>query len=160
TPGAGGCSLGWIYSSPNWTLCSSGNGGGGTPGTFYISGNAGMNSDIGSATWKATIITTGSINIAHSMSIHCDDLTATSTPPSLNPLLPTETLLVAGTDIKMTGAVGFSYHGMVAAHEQIDLTNQTQLSGILIAENMGSTGNLVTANKIEGAVDLSYDCTL
>jgi hypothetical protein len=79
--------------------------------------------------------------------------------PVMKPFL-TDTLLIADGDIKMAGTPGSSFTGLIAAHEQIEISGNTSITGYVIAEGAASTHSLVTANTLSGDAVVSYDCGL
>lgn len=134
----------WKYSGGAWSIAPGTNTG--TTGTYYIEGDVTISGSPGSSSspWNATIIATGYINMAGSpyMSAHL-----------------TDTLLVAGTDIEIGGGPHLS-NGVIAAHEQISISGNIELTGSIVTEDGGTTGTLVTANRINGNVEITYQCGL
>lgn len=68
--------------------------------------------------------------------------------------------LIAGRDLKMHGNPGTSWEGVYAAHEQFDISGNTDLNGIVIAndycDSSGSPVSQATVN-LTGSAHLNYD---
>lgn len=116
-------------------------------GTYYLEGDAAVSGNPGSPTtpWMTTIIATGNIEI--------------SGAPNLSPHL-TDTLLVAGLDIGISGDPGHSINGIIAAHEQININGNPTIVGNIVAEDTPSTSDFVTQSTISGEATITYDCQL
>jgi len=138
---------GWKYKSSQskWSQNSNST----IDGTFYIVGDVQISGSPGDATtpWQVTIIATGDIDIAGSPNI------------ATNPSNPSETknlLFVAGGDIEISGTTSQVWQGIIAAHEQIDVSGNVQLNGCMIAEDAATDSNLVKNNQIHGNMTLTY----
>ena len=118
-------------------------------GTYYMEGSVDVEANPGTTTdpWTATIIATGNIQVSGN--------------PHMSPHLA-DTLLVAGLDINIDGnpAVPLELNGIIAAHEQIRISGNPTIAGIIIAEDAPSTSDLVQGNSIEGNPTIVSDCQL
>ncbi len=118
-------------------------------GTYYIEESVVISGSPGSPTlpWKATIMVTKNIEISGTaiMESHMADA-----------------LLVSGGDIKIAGNSEHEYGGIIAAHEQIDISGNPSFSGniVIIEDVVDSISDLVTETKISGEADIAYDCAL
>lgn len=133
---------GWQYKtspSVHWELDSASDASG---ATYYFKTNV----DIGKTMTAAipmTILATGDITV--------------SAKPLISPHL-TATLLVSDMDIDMNGTPGTSISGLIAAHEQIELSGNVSITGSIIAEDGAAASGTVTSNSIGGSVEITYDC--
>jgi len=105
---------GWEYkpgSDPQWVYDTDNE----FDGAYYLEGGAAVSGNPGSPTtpWMTTIIATGNIEIS-------------GNPEMANHLA--DTLLVAGLDIKISGNPQQSFTGIIAAHEQIDISGNPTVS--------------------------------
>lgn len=137
---------GWQYTSgtpAQWSLSDNT----GYDGVYYLEGNVSISGNPGSqlVPWRTTILATGDLVV--------------SGRPEITPLL-TDTLFVAGLDIRMSGNPALGFNGLIAAHEQIDLGGNPTITGYIIAEDATSTSNTVTANSISGNPTITYNCNL
>ena len=138
--------IGWIYSAgppAQWTF----SGNTSVNGTYYVQGNANVSGNAGSPTspWLVTIIATGNIQLSGN--------------PKISAHLP-GTLLVAGQDIMITGNPQQAFTGIIAAHEQIQITGNATIVGNIVAEDAASTSSLVTQSSISGNPTITYNCEL
>jgi type IV pilus assembly PilX-like protein len=126
----------WTYSSGTWSL-------GDTTvppaGTYYVMGNVDIGGSPGSSSAPAvlSIIATGNIDISGS--------------PYFRPFDP-DVLFVTDMDLRIGGnfTVPFTLEGQMLVHEQVALTGNPTLAGLLLVEGAASVSNLVTANVISG----------
>lgn len=123
-------------------------------GTFYIEGNAKISGNPGTAEkpWIASIIATGDIEVSGNVRVR---------PPNINDgalfRSGTENLLfIAGEDIKISGNPQQSMDGIIAAHEQIQISGNPGLRGFIIAEGAENRSDRVTKNKISGSVTITH----
>ena len=65
-------------------------------------------------------------------------------------------MFMAGTDIKINGNPNQTYNGIIAAAEQIDVSGNPSIEGVLIAGDESNDSDLVVANSISGNMDLTY----
>jgi len=91
----------------------------------------------------------------------------TTATGSINPAVPKDILFIAGTDIKFSGSVGEMVQGVIAAHEQVEISGSGTIQGIIMAEdkfnginNYPNGDGMVTTSKIEGSPHVTYDCGL
>lgn len=135
---------GWKYKTAGGLEWSFAGNVGQATGTFYVESNASISGTSG--TWTATVIATGDITMSGN--------------PQMAPHLQ-DTWLVADKDIDMTGAAtggGLSGSGLIAAHEQIEISGNSTINGYIIAEGAASTSNTVTANLVTGSAVINYNC--
>jgi PilX N-terminal len=143
---------GWNFSSGTWNLSGNTT----INATLYIEGNASISGSPGSATspWIATIIATGSIQLSGTPVMR----PPTQTDPGNLYHSGTENLLfIAGQDVKITGTPNQVLQGIIAAHEQISLSGNSQLRGFIIAEDASNKGTLVANDDVQGNIDLTYN---
>ncbi len=137
---------GWEYkpgSDPQWVHGNDT----GFDGTYYLEGGITVSGSPGTPAtpWMVTIIATGNIEIS-------------GNPNLANHLV--DTLLVAGLDIKINGTPQQSFVGIIAAHEQIDMSGNPVISGFIYGENASSISGMATQNILSGNPDITYDCGL
>lgn len=142
---------GWKYTA-NTPLAQWQFSGGGTPcnGTYYFQGTVEVASSPGdnSNPWKTTLIATGDIKITGNPTIAAD---ASYTVH--------DSLFIAGRDVKIQGTPSNGYNGLIAAHEQFDLSGTGTIVGLIIGENAPDTpGSLVSGNTVSGNITLTYNC--
>lgn len=133
----------WSYNSGKWTMNSNS----ATDGAFYIQGNAKVTGNPGNPAtpWLATLITTGDIDMAGTpiMSRYTQNL-----------------LLVAGRDMVISGNANTTYEGIMAAHEQLKITGNPQLNGLVFsenAENLSSTVLVDEISSVSGTPTITYN---
>ena len=134
---------GWEYkpgSDPQWVHGNDT----GFDGTYYLEGGITVSGSPGTPAtpWMVTIIATGNIEIS-------------GNPNLANHLV--DTLLVAGLDIKINGTPDQSFVGIIAAHEQIDISGNPVISGFIYGENASSISGMATQNILSGNPDITYD---
>jgi len=132
TPGPGGRPGSW--SLTNSTLA--------TGATYYFQQDVALR---GAGTLLATILATG-------------DITA-SGDINLTPHL-TDTLLVADKDIDLGGNPGSTVQGLIAAHEQVELSGNVSITGYILAEDGATSSSTVTTNSLGGSVSVTYNCNM
>ena len=112
---------------------------------FYIEGNAIIGSNPGTVSnpWEVLVIAEGYIEISGNpeMQANTDDL-----------------VLVAGTDVKIGGVPIVS--GIIAAHEQIGISGDLNLTGYVIAEDAATNDPTVVSNYISGNPQITYNGNL
>jgi len=146
-----GSYCGWSYTSgtppalAQWTF----NGNTFCNGTYYLEGNAKVVSSPGSdaTPWETTLIATGDIELAGKPTIGAD---ANYTVH--------DTLLIAGLDVKTNGSPSNGYNGLIAAHEQFDLSGNGTFNGYVIGEDASHASNTVTSSSVSGSITLTYNC--
>ncbi len=118
-------------------------------GTFYVTGNveiAGDTSGPGGTQWRATVIATGDIDVSGSPNI----ATNPDNPPQTRNLA-----LVAGQDIRIRGHASQHWEGIIAAHEQVEISGNPDLEGCVLAEDAASTSDLATSNCVSGDIHIT-----
>jgi cytoskeletal protein CcmA (bactofilin family) len=143
---------GWNFSSGTWNLSGNTT----INATLYIEGNASISGSPGSATspWIATIIATGSIQLSGSPVMR----PPTQTDPGNLYRSGTENLLfVAGQDVQITGTPNQVLQGIIAAHEQVSLSGNSQVTGFIIADDASNKGTVVVNDAVQGNIDLTYN---
>ena len=155
-------SIGWSYHSSTWSYSP---GGSPTPptGVFY-----GYQVDVkitkggtAAAPWEATIITEGEPSSAVT---DCQELMngdiAISGSPVINGYL-TQIVFLAGRDLGIAGTPSQSFEGLLAAHEQVDISGNPSVLGAVLAENgCDSSESPKLAgpeSEISGNMSLTYD---
>jgi hypothetical protein len=150
---------GWSFNTGTWTLSGTVIP---TDGTLYIEGHAKItgNSGVQGHPWVTTLIATGDIEISG---------TPIMRPPALgdssqgNPLFRAGTenlLLIAGKDLKIVGNAQQSFEGIMAAHEQLEVTGNPTLKGFMLAENATTVSNTVINDRVNGDMSLTYNGNL
>ena len=147
---------GWGYSSGNWTF----SGNTAYDGVYYaqfstpntngvtISGNPGSEA----TPWRATIISEGSIKVSGN--------------PTMNPAVTGQNIgLLAGKDLEISGNPSNPFTGLYAAHEQIKLSGNPAITGVVLAEDAEDLSNWVSSGSqfditISGNVNIVYDGNL
>ena len=138
---------GWDWGVDKWTKSDSSV----VDGTYYIESNAVLSGNPGEGAaepWHATIIAEGSIEISGNPVI----ATAGAAESGIDNLL-----FVAGGDLKINGNANQSFEGVMAAHEQIDISGNPNLDGFIIAEGASDVHDYVDMNSISGDMQLTYD---
>lgn len=117
--------------------------------TLYIEGDVNITASPGSTAspWKISIIAERSIQIHGSPTFTPNNTTATYKDKS-------NLFLLAGGDIDIKGNVTqVDVEGFIAAHEQLEVSGNAQLLGLVVAENVPTDSgheDYVSANKITG----------
>jgi hypothetical protein len=132
----GGSPIGWDLSGNT-----------GVDGTYFIEGNAKISGNPGSAKtpWRTSILATGDVEVSGN--------------PEISTHL-TDTLFVAGGDVKLSGNPTQGFNGLIAAHEQIDISGNPEITGYIIAEDAADVSQTVKENKISGNPTITYECDL
>ena len=60
-------------------------------------------------------------------------------------------------DIKINGNADQTFTGLIAAHEQFQISGNPRIEGAIIAEGAASTDDRVAMNEIAGSLQLCYD---
>ncbi len=136
----------WLYTAggpAQWRIT----GATGVDGVYYLEGNVKVEGNPGSPStpWVTTLIATGDLIIEGN--------------PTIQTSL-TDTLFIAGLDIKISGNPSNGFNGLIAAHEQLSLSDNPTINGFLIAEDASSTSSTVTSNTISGNSTITYNCGL
>ena len=135
---------GWKISGDKWDWVGD-EVGGDADSVFYIEGNVVIGSNPGESgsDWQVTLIVEGYIEISGNpeMQANTDDLQ-----------------IVAGTDVKINGDMAAS--GIIAAHEQIGISGNFQLTGYMIAEDAATNDDMVEYDYISGNPDITYNGNL
>ncbi len=138
---------GWEYklgSDPRWIYGDNNE----FNGTYYLEGSVVISGNPGSPSipWNTTVLATGNIEISGTVKMESHMADA---------------LLVSGGDIKISGNPEHEYGGILAAHEQIDISGNPKLAGNMVIEDVAdSSSDLVTETKISGSPEITYDCAL
>ena len=141
---------GWKFSSNKWVTDATVVQGGflyfeGEYGNVKVSNEIGTESD----PWEVTILADGWIDISGNP--HIADYANPDNPPSIQALM-----LVSGADIRISGNPNQTYQGVIAAAEQIQLSGNPTVDGVLIAADQSNESTLVVENKISGKLTLCY----
>ena len=125
------------------------------PGFLYFEGEYGnvkISNETGTADypWEVTILADGWIDISGNPHI------ANYENPD-HPLIVQALMLVSDADIKISGNPNQTYNGIVAAAEQIQISGNATVEGVLIAADRSNDSVLVVENKISGRMIMSYD---
>ncbi len=156
---------GWSFSGPatgpggTWSYNSST----GYPGTYYayqssidIAGSPGSSSD----PWSATLL---SESLPDPSGRLYGDITLTGHPSISGSL--TNIAILAGRDLRIQGspspATTETFEGLLGAREQIHVSGDTTLFGVLMANDLPDTsGSPVSATEISGNMSITFDGNL
>ena len=116
---------------------------------IYVEGNAVITGNPGEATtpWNVSLITEGSIEITGNVNAQTN-----SAGPATDNLL-----FVAGGDIKVNGNSSQFLQGILAAHEQVDISGTPNLTGTIVAEDAINNSTYATENIISGNMNINYN---
>ena len=97
-------------------------------------------------TWKVSVIAEGYIDISGNPNVGAADGKQ-------------NLLFVAGSDIKIGGGLTSTFvgGGVLAAHEQISISGDLTITGLLLAENASHLETLVTATSVSGNPNITYN---
>ncbi len=138
---------GWDWGGDKWTKSDSST----LDGTYYVESNAVISGNPGEGAaepWKLTLIAEGSIEISGNPVVE----TAGAAASGIDNLL-----FVAGGDLKINGNANQSFEGVMAAHEQVDISGNPNLDGFIIAEGASNVHDYVDNNSISGDMQLTYN---
>jgi hypothetical protein len=112
-------------------------------GTYYIEGDATVSGNPGTpaSPWTTTIIATGDVEIV-------------GTPVIKTHLR--DTLFVAGQDVKISGNPSQGFEGLIAAHEQVQVSGNPTIYGFIIAEHFTTSATA----SVRGNPQIVFDCGL
>ncbi len=141
---------GWKFSSNKWLTDSSDV----QAGFLYFQGEYGnvkISNETGTADdpWEVTILADGWIDISGNP--HIANYENPDHPPFVQALM-----LVSDADIKISGNPNQTYNGIVAAAEQIQISGNATVEGVLVAADRSNDSELVVENKISGRMIMSY----
>lgn len=153
---------GWDYSvtadGAKWTMSANDS----IDGRFYIEGDAVVSGNPGQAKpeylpWSATLLAEGDIEISGTPVMKNYTGGGTSVPDGVKNLL-----FVAGLDLKINGNLqqDQAFQGIMAAHEQVDISGNPSLGGYIIAEDAANTSNTATEISISGNMELASGAKL
>ena len=108
--------------------------------------------------WRATVITESS-NVDGSCDASWGDIHVNGTPRMVGFI--DGIAFVAGRDLQIQGNANQQFDGLIAAHEQVEVSGNPTLVGALVAEDAcDSTGSPVTTSKVSGSMSIQYDGNL
>ena len=142
---------GWRFTGDKWTTVGNNIQG----GMLYFKGVYGNVTVVGAPgtainPWMISILADGYIKIA-------------GTPRFANYVDPTDPpevqaiLFMSGADIKINGNANQTYTGIIAANEQIDVSGNASIEGVLIAADKSNDSDLVVDNRASGDMHITYD---
>ncbi len=111
------------------------------PGAIYIDGSVEINGGGTAATpWRTTLLVNGNIGMEGN--------------PFLVPYLPGVSMMAFG-DIRLRGTPASfpDVNGLIATHEQIDISGTPRFRGSVLAEDVGDAFDLVTTSSRAGTED-------
>jgi hypothetical protein len=73
-------------------------------------------------------------------------------PPAVQAIL-----FLSGADLKVKGNSSQTFTGIMAAREQIELTGNATIEGVVIAADESNDSDLVTENYLSGNMKITYD---
>ena len=141
---------GWNFAGAKWDTSGPNVLGGflyfrGDYGNVVLSSNPGSPGN----PWEISILADGYIEVAgNPILINYMD---PNDPPHVQAIM-----FMAGTDIKINGNPNQVYNGIIAAAEQINVSGNPTIEGVLIAGDESSDSDLVVANSISGEMNLTY----
>ena len=100
--------------------------------------------------WLVSILADGWIEIAGNPTI--DNYMNPDDPPAVQAIL-----FMSGADIKINGNPNQTYHGIIAAKEQFDISGNPNFEGVLIAAGESNESDLVVENTVSGNMRMTYD---
>jgi cytoskeletal protein CcmA (bactofilin family) len=152
---------GWTFhgtgSSREWQKDGSGE----YSGVYYVY-QAGANvsknpGEVGNP-WRATVIAE-SANADGACPADWGDIHVNGTPRVVGFI--DGLALVAGRDLKIQGNANQRFEGLMAAHEQVEVSGNPTLVGALVAEDACDTpGSPVTTSSVSGSMAIVYDGNL
>ncbi len=124
-------------------------------GMLYFTGEYGnvvVGTNPGSAAdpWEITILADGYIEITGNPTVN--NYMDPDDPPEVQAIM-----FMSGSDIKINGNPNQTYNGIIAAAEQIDISGNPNIEGVLIAADQSSDSTLVDENKFSGNMTLTYN---
>ncbi len=142
---------GWKFSGDKWTTEGIDVLGGmlyfrGMHGNVVVASAPGSKND----PWLISILADGWIEIAGNPTF--DNYMNPDDPPAVQALL-----FVSGADIKINGNPSQTYHGIIAAKEQFDISGNPNFEGVLIAAGESNDSDLVVENTVSGNMRMTYD---
>ncbi len=143
----------WDFSGGEWTLSGNST----INATLYIEGDAKISGNPGSQAnpWIATIIATGDIEVSGNPTMRPPDST---TDGALFRSGTENLLFIAGRDIKISGNfLQNDRQGIIASHEQIDMSGNPTFNGFIIAEDAENVSSRVRSNNISGNMTITYN---
>ncbi len=144
---------GWKFSSDQWTTEGDVVLGGmlyfrGIYGNVVVASAPGHHHQGGP--WLVSILADGWIEIAGNPTI--DNYMNPDDPPAVQAIL-----FMSGADIKINGNPNQTYHGIIAAKEQFDVSGNPNFEGVLIAAGESNESDLVVENTLSGEMKMTYD---
>jgi hypothetical protein len=133
-----------------------------TDGTLYVEGHAKItgNAGVQGNHWVTTIIATGDIEISGTPIMRPPNSSDSFQGNSLFRSGTENLLLVAGKDLKIVGNAQQRFEGIMAAHEQLEVTGNPTLKGFMLAENATTVSNTVINTRVNGDMSLTYNGNL
>lgn len=151
---------GWSTTGSGSSFSWAKDGDGTQSGIFYVHhGGAQLGRNPGSPAqpWRATVIAAG--NTDGPCPQDFGDIQVGGTPvmvPFIDGIG-----MVAGRDIKIQGNSNQSFEGLLAAHEQIEISGNPTIKGAVLAEDACDTpGSPVSQSSISGSMTVIYDGNL
>ncbi len=142
---------GWMFNGEKWTT----EGNNVVGGFLYFRGEHGkvvIGSNPGSAAnpWEISILADGYIEVSGNPKL--TNYADPDDPPEIQTIM-----FMSGSDIKINGNASQEYSGIIAAAEQIDVSGNPSIEGVLIAADQSNDSDLVLENSISGVTLLAYD---
>ena len=142
---------GWKFAGAKWTTDGDDVLGGmlyfrGEYGNVVVGSNPGSDAD----PWEISILADGYIEVSGNpmLANYMDP----DDPPEVQSIM-----FMSGSDIKINGNPNQVYNGIIAAKEQIQISGNPNIEGVLIAADASNDSVLVKENRISGQMMLTYN---
>lgn len=124
----------------------------GPNGMYFVEGDVTMSGNPGTAAspWLITLLAVGHIEVSGNP-ILADHRNAA------HPIGVQNLFMVAGTDLKFNGNGSVQIEGIMAANDQVQISGDPTLRGVVIANGASSADGLITENQLNGNAMLIYN---